>query len=472
MKKTWALFSSAVIYALLSGCAHIPAIPPPGRPVTDKVLPPVEASVINLPVTVQLAPAAAQADKAVPRGEDHDRGDNDWIIVSNIQGDVGYRYYWERTPITLNVNNGAINVSTEIRYRQRGGLRSFAGWKSVCCGCGADWPRAMKLGLRTTLTLTDDWQVEPHTVAVPMQAAVGCALTELGFATNRITGVARNLLKNTAASVDDYLRAELNPRVAKIQRAWRAIQDPIPMPGGESLLLHPEALRISTLNGGGDKLTFSIGLLTRPRIVKGSVPAIKARPLPATPEAPPGGEDFHVALVEEIPFDIAAGALSGAFKDRSYVIGNKKVYIEKVRLYGSGSSAVIEAELRADGPWGPHLRTKVYLTGEPEYDGAARAIFIGRLDYTPETKSVLAKAAGWLLDERLRKDLAGNARWYIGNRLDGQRSELERALNRDLNPHVRLNFSPLAVRTLSVGVTSSALKAVFVSDGTAGLTVR
>jgi len=471
MKKIRVLLPFVIIYALLSGCAHIPAIPPPDRPVADKA-PPVEASVINIPVTMQLAPAAAVVDKAVPRAENHDRGDKDWIIISNIEGDVGYRYYWERTPITLNMNGGAITASTEVRYRQRGGLRSFFGWKSVCCGCGADWPRVMKLGLKTTLDINDDWRVEPHTVEVPMQSMVGCALTELAFATNRITGVARDLLKDTAAGVNEYLRTELDPK-AKAQSAWRAMQDPIPMPGGESLFFYPEALRIGPLNGSGDRLAFSIGLVARPRIVKGGVTAMKARPLPGlSGTIPPEDGDFHVALEEEVPFDLAANKLFGALKDRSYVIGDKPVHIEKVRLYGSGDSAVIEAELMVKVHWGPPLRTKVYLAGEPAYDDAARTIFIKRLDYTPETKSVLAKAASWLLDERLRKDFAGHARWYIGDRLDARRSGFERALNRDLDPHVRLNFSLSAMRPLSVGMTSTALRAVFMSDGRAELAVR
>lgn len=469
MKNVRALLSSAVIYALLSGCAHLPAIPPPDQPVTDKV-PTIEASVINLPITVSLAPVAALIDKAVTRSEDHDRGDDDWVVVSNIKGDVGYRYYWERTPITLNMNGGAIDASTEVHYRQRGGLRSFVGWKTVCCGCGGEWPRVMKLNLRTTLELRDDWRIEPHTVAGPMRAASGCASTELSFAAKRISNIVQNLLNNTAVNVDNYLRTAFNPR-AQAESAWEAIQNPIPMPDGASLLLYPQAVQISPLNGRGNQLDLSVGLVTRPRIVKGSLPAVKARPLPGLSTGSPG-DNFHIALEEEIPFDLATGQLSGGLKGRMYVMGNKKVYIEKVRLYGSGDSAVMEVEIKVPGPWGPPLKTAVYLTGEPAYDGAARAIFIRHLNYTPETKSALAKAAGWLLDERLRKSLADHARWYIGDRIDDERVKLERALNRDLNPHVRISGSVLAMRPLSSGVTATSLKAVIVSSGTAALTVR
>lgn len=469
MKNVRALFSSAVIYALISGCAHLPAIPPPGQPITDKV-PQIEASVIDLPVKVSLATITAHIDKAVPRGEDHDRGDDDWVIVSNIQGDVGYRYYWERTPIALNMNGNAINASTEVHYRQRGGLRSFVGWKTVCCGCGSEWPRVLKLNLSTTLDLRDDWRIEPHTVASPMRAAGGCASTELSFAAKRISNIVQDLLNNTAVNIDNGLRTALNPR-AQAESAWEAIQNPIPMPDGASLLLQPQAVQISPLSGRGNELEFRVGLVARPRIVRGSVPAIKARPLPGPSAAAPG-DNFHIALEEEIPFDLATGQLFGGLKGRMFVMGDKKVYIEKVRLYGSGDSAVMEVGIKVLGQWGTPLKTTIYLTGEPAYDAAARAIFIRRLDYTPETKDALAKADGWLLDERLRKSLADHARWYIGGKIDDERVKLERALNRDLNPHVRLSFSVQSMRPLSAGITATSLKAVIVSNGTAALTVR
>jgi tRNA U55 pseudouridine synthase TruB len=92
-------------------------------------------------------------------------------------------------------------------------------------------------------------------------------------------------------------------------------------------------------------------------------------------------------------------------------------------------------------------------------------------EYTVETKQVLVQAADWLLHTRLREGLADRATWYIGDRIDAEKDLLSRALNRNLNEHVNISGKISDLRPVSVGITTNAIKAVLVADGTVEVSV-
>jgi hypothetical protein len=190
--------------------------------------------------------------------------------------------------------------------------------------------------------------------------------------------------------------------------------------------------------------------------------------LPKTsPQSPPSfsmaqgqpESGFHIALDNELSFDFISAELTKKLEGKTYPVNGNTVIIKNMRVYGSGDSVIVEAKVKGTA------NGTIYLTGIPAYDESTTTLYIKDLDYTIETKNVLAKAADWLLHSELRDNLAGQAKWSIGDKIDAVKNSLTDALNRKVNQYVSISGKIQRVRPVAVGITNTSLKAVLVADG-------
>jgi hypothetical protein len=248
--------------------------------------------------------------------------------------------------------------------------------------------------------------------------------------------------------------------------AWDALQSPIKLTNDLFLLINPQSVHVSPPTVPGDTVTVVVGLVANPKLVTGTAATMTAQSLPAiaiTPAPPETG--FHIALESELPFDFLSKELTKKLEGRVYPANGETVIIEKVRLYGSGDLIVMAVSVKGT------VKGTVYLTGMPAYDESTRILSVRNPEYTVETKQVLVQAADWLLHSRLRESLAERAAWSIGDRIDAEKDLLSRALNRNLNEHVTISGRIRDLRPVSVGITTNAIKAVLVADGTVEVSV-
>lgn len=316
--------------------------------------------------------------------------------------------------------------------------------------------------------------VEKSSITVPIAVSVSALTNKLDqlFAKNKglqklneqnnITGKVQDLLNGQA---DSELLNNMYVRLA-IGKAWDALQNPIRLNYNLSLLLNPEAIRISPASRKGDTATFHVGVVANPKLVSGDLPK-------TTPQSPPNvslakeapEKGFHLVLDNELSFDFISAELTKKFEGKTYAVHGKTITIGKIKMYGSNDSVILAAKVKGT------VSGIIYLIGVPAYDEPSMTVFINNLDYTLETKNVLAKAADWLLHSELRDKLAEQTKWPLSEKVEAVQNNLADALNRKVNRHVKMKGSIQQVRPLAIGITNTSLKAVLVADGVVEVSV-
>lgn len=316
--------------------------------------------------------------------------------------------------------------------------------------------------------------VEKSSITVPIAVSVSALTTKLDQLLAKNKGLQKlNQQNNISGKVQDLLSGQadaelLNNRYVRLAvgKAWDALQNPIRLNYNLSLLLNPEAIRISPASRKGDTATFVVGLVANPKLVSGDLP----KTIPQSPpnvslatEAPEKG--FHLVLDNELSFDYISAELTKKFEGKTSVANGKTITIKEIKIYGSNDSVILKATVTGTA------RGSIYLTGTPAYDEPSMTVFISNLDYTLETQNVLAKAADWLLHAELREKLAEQTKWPLSEKVEAVQNNLADALNRKVNRHVKMKGTIQQVRPLAIGITNTSLKAVLVADGVVEVSV-
>ncbi len=315
--------------------------------------------------------------------------------------------------------------------------------------------------------------VEDSTITLPITVSVQSIAGELdkmlqqegGGADGSVAARLQRFLQRQTSKLDT--RRVENAYVHQLAgKALEALLGPIKLQNDMTLLLNPEAALVSPLTERDGTLSVVLGLVARPKIVAGNVPATPNRSFPdISLMQEPLENGFHIAVSSELGFDYLSRELTARLAGTSYPVHGETAIIEKVVLSASGEAVIMAVNIRGS------VRGTLYVAGIPAYDDATRTMWVKNLDYTVETKAVLGRVADWLLHAKLRDSLAAHARWYIGDKLDAEKEILSQALNRSLNRQVRISGKLSSLRPAAVNVTATSIKAIVIADGAVELKV-
>ncbi|HYJ78281.1 MAG TPA: DUF4403 family protein [Longimicrobiaceae bacterium] len=463
MKRSSSRATLAFALLLVSACGTRVDVAPPETGAASRTIPEPEPSTVHLPVTLSLGPLAEQVDELAPRGDDNEA---EWHELGRFY----VKEKWERGPLRVSLGDNWVEVRTQVSYRARMAARAcvpVAGCRFVqlaSCGHGGPMP-TLDVGLRTTLRWREDWTLVPHTTAAPVQAGVRCRLTEARIdVTERVQQAAQNALAGLTPQVDARLREAVALR-RRVEPVWAALQNPVKAADGVYLLLRPESVSVAPLRASGTDLSTTVSLTVRPRVVVGERPEPSVLPLPNFGSVVGRERGFRIAVVAEVPYAAANELLRGALVGRRLTVRGHKIRVKDVRMSGGGDRVVVAVKLAGDA------RGTVYFVGTPAYDAATQTLTVPDLDFSVETRNVLAGAAGWLLHDDLRGQLRTAARFGIGPRVSALRAQLDTAINRNLATGVEMRGGVDALRPLGVTVSATSVGAVVVADGHAQIEV-
>jgi hypothetical protein len=451
-----------VLLAWLCGCGSTLDIHRPSLGASTPV-PPLPASTISVPAVLDLAPLLSQVETLVPKEQ---QATADWTVIGRSPlGDLGLKYEAWREPLVLAVRDNGIGVESHLFYRFEVAQRipkpiiggSF--WQALgSCGKGEP-PREAVVGMRTTVTLSPDWQLVPSTAPVPTSFLNKCQVTFFKIdVTDRIGEQFDKGLRAAAGLADQRIRAQGNLRPLA-ERSWAQLQEPIMLDSNIWLTVNPESASASQPSGSGTVARVTAAFTAHPTIRFGPKPKIQARPLPPLGVTTPT-DGFHMAVEGELSFEDATRQLQRLLRGTRQKIGGREVTITDIGLFGSGDMAVLQVSLAGD------LDGTVYLAGHPTYDEKSGVLSIPDLDYSVETKETLVKIAEWLYHGSFRETVARQAKLALAQQLGEARRELQKGLNRRLAPNVMLAGTVTAVRPVGVYVTATSLRARVIIDGT------
>lgn len=407
---------------------RIEAPPPPPAP-TEPAAPP--SSRIVTFVRIPLAELSAQANQVVPRTFDEAPYR---LVVDGTEAEpvVTAGYHVERDPLTLEAANGGLLLRTTLAYWVR--ARRHVGPITVPGSCGLDDEprRHFALAVALSARVGPDLELAPTLSLRDLTATDRCEMTFAGVdVTERVRTSLLAQLQDRLPQLRDRIRASVALRARAIE-AWTRMSEPIELDDGTFLAIHPESLALTQPAIEGHFLRVGLGLGARPEVIVGARPAIAPSPLPsAGDEVGQPGLELHVPV--RIDYARVEAALADSFRLASGGVrfpstGRRYLRPTHVSLYGYGGSIVVRLEFTgtADGV--------VYLTGTPTLDADDQTLSMPDLEFTLESRNVLARIAANLRADDLRADLRRRIRIDLRGPLDEVRLRLTRALRRRVGP--------------------------------------
>jgi hypothetical protein len=457
------------ILLLAAACGTKVDVPAPSAATTSLPLPEPAPSVVSIPISLTIDSVARKVERLVPKGQSRE---GDWHELGKfpVVGTVYVREKWERDPLRLSISGDRAEVNAHVRYRARIAERAclpLVGCRwVVLASCGHDGPMAtLDVGLRTTVAWRNDWSVIPRTRPRPVRAGVRCRLTRANIdVTERVQEEVQKQLNRVAPQVDAEMRKAVALR-SRVEDAWNEVQKPIRADDSVYVLLRPDSIAVAPPTASGARVTTVVTVRVRPQVVIGPRPNVEPLPLPNYSSRKPGTNRFRIVMTAELPYTLANELLSKAVVGQKLTFRDHTVTVKRAWMYGSGEGVVVGVRVAGDA------RGTLYFVGHPVYNAATREMSVPDLDFSVETRNVAGNAAGWLLHERLRDELRAAARFAVGDRIEKVRTDVDKALDRDLSRAVRLSGGVDAVRPMGVVVGPHSVGAVVEAEGHAQIAV-
>lgn len=319
-----------------------------------------DLSFVEIPFEVDLGPVYRRAEALVPR---------------RIEDAASVRYQAWRGPLALSMNGNLMTVVAHVRYRIQA-RKSVLGDIALKADCGVrEPPRQAIVAVSIRLDWSGDWTLRPAYRLFPTRFIDRCRVTPFGI---DVTGMVDRGFKDALhASMRDamgVLSAEVRKIREPIERQWQRLQRPVEVAPGLWLVVDPVGMMMAPPLGQGRRLTFKLGVLSRPRLTT-QVPMVRERALPPLrlymPHRPGMRFDLHVDLdVAQVTDKIGANLTGRAFE-----IEGRRVTIDRMRL------TTAENELIAIIGLGGGLKGELDVRGRPSFDRATSSLRFDDFDY-------------------------------------------------------------------------------------------
>ena len=464
--------ATVALLALLAGCGPATAVDAPApKPVVDTgvdSLPVLPPSLVDAPITYDLAPALETLESAVPRklGDINARRRN----VNNRR--INTAFAAEREPFKVRFEGSTIRVATTLEYQGKGWYNApLSGDLFGSCGMGETRPRAV-VELATTLRMTPDWRLRGKseiTRVAPFSSDKRdqCKVTVFRIdVTDRVVSAARTELEKRLVSLDERI-AGLDVR-SRMERWWGILQRPIRLSDSVWLLLQPTGIHLGPITGSGRMIALDVGLTGAPRVVTGPRPANGTADLPPLHrEKDKHDQGLHVLLEGELSYDLANSILRKNVVGKRIRRGARWVTLRDARLSGIGGGRVALA-VKFDGA----ASGLVYLVGTPRYDAETRQLYVPDLAYDVSSADLLVRGLEFMRRGDVQTLLRTRARFPVADLVEQARQRLERGMNRQLGQNATLVAKVATGDVLAVRATTNGILVRAAANGTARLEVN
>jgi len=431
--------------------AQAPELPPP--------------STLATPIVLDLAPMFAQAERSTPVTPP---GVEAWTNLPGQGSSLpAYRFNLYREPLTFILKGNRIIVHTRVNYWFEVGLRVGSYVKSMgSCGLPPEKFRRALLGFQGEVNLTPGWGLDLKLVPEEPLRMDGCQITFLGYdITDKVlAGMKENLgqaLEAIKAQVQDAARLR-----ARAEEAWNQAQQPMELSPGVFLMLNPERVRLGPWTSQGKVLTVTPEIQVRPAITLGARPEAPPRPLPPLdlspgPIAP--GLDIHVDA--DLSFEHAARQMMAQVGGQTFETEKGKFTITGVAIRAQEGFAVLDLDVRG------RVNGRLSLKGRPAYDAQLGLLRLEDLDYTLETRDLIARFGEWLYRGTLKKTLTEQCGLFLDRSFKDLKERTRAGLNRPLAPGAALSGEVDLLHVKRVQVLPDRFKVEAKLEGTARIVV-
>ena len=455
--------------ALLSACGtqtlSVQAPVAAGSAISMPALPQMAPSVVDAPISYALAPALTALEKAVPRHF----GDIDRRIPipSNSRQQVAFEA--TRTPLRVAFDGKQVTLVSTVSYQGRGWFKPpLSSAISASCGTVGEQPR-VRIVLTIDVDLTREWALKTRSRVKTVRAETdtprdACKVTMFNIdVTDRVVEALKPQLEKQLPGVDRRI-AEFDVR-SRMDRWYNLLNKSIHVHDSLWLVLAPQAVRFGGLRFEDSTLVADVRLYAQPSLVSGPRPAPFRTALPPLERAVRSvGDSARLRLEGLLSYDIASDMLSRELVGRTVRRFNRSIKLSQIRVSSLGDGRLVLAV----GVTGD-IVGNAYLVGTPHLDTIAHVLTVPDLQFDVATSDALVRGLAWLRKADLVSQLRQRAKLPLDPLIDATRALVERALNRDLAPGIRLQGAVRSGRLVDVSVQPRWLVVRAEASGAIGL---
>lgn len=346
----------------------------------------LKTSVIGVPVEISMKDLELKINKElvglIYEDNSFENNNNDNLKVSA----------WKRDNFRIELNGTELNYHIPIKLTIQ--IKKFIPLPVITAEIALDFT--------TTLALNKDWTLNTKTTATGYQWISSPFVTIGGYDIS-IKYIADIILSATKGSigteVDKAIKDNLKIK-SLLQPAWQNLQKPIKINDEYNawLRISPMEVLCTQLSGKNNILSFSAGIISVNEVFVGKQPdTLAPTKIPDLKLLNNINNNFSLYVNTDIDYTKITELSRKEMIGQVYNYGKKKIMIDDLTVYGSGSKVAVEVLLSGD------LKGKIYLMAKPFYDPDNQTVGIREVDFDIKTRNSLLKSANWLLNGTLAK---------------------------------------------------------------------
>lgn len=410
-------------FAALFGCKSIQPVAPDTK-LQKAPLAVQPASVLVLPVSINLSSYYLLADKQVPKAFDGNQ---------NTCEGVSFTYHFDRDPLKLTGNGNAVTVDVTGKYRIQMSYcpecTDLFTEKQRCLipripfSCGIGEPmRGMKIQYVSTFELTKDYGIRTHTRLSDIQAIDPCKVTVFAYdATDELLKEVRKALQGLAKDIDKQTAGiSFKSQAAGL---WKDASEPIAVPGYGFVHLQPQKVMLTQPVLKDNVLNASLVLEAFP-LFASEKRVLERKPLPDLLLAPAYPTDTLNLITDlHLQYDSLSAIINRFMSGKELMIQKKKVIIDSIHIAGAANRNMI-FRVQFSGK----KRGTLFLTGEPVFNQQTQEVELINAAFDLKTKSALLRTAKWLFSDRILHEISKASKQDLKPQLEALKKELNKSL--------------------------------------------
>lgn len=432
--------------------------------------PPLPASVVEAPITYDLAGAMDSLERAMPR----QYGDITQRLQAGDNRRAHFAFAVGREPFRLRIDNRTVSLSTVVEYEARGWYRPIIGPEvSAACGTGGVPRPRIAATLITTADITPDWRLRTRTRVgrlepVTDSARDRCRVTIFRIdVTNRVIEATRTLLEQGLARIDEGV-AGWDSRT-RFEQIWRNLQRPIRFTDSVYMLIAPYSAELGPITATRDVVTARLRLVASPRVVTGPYPNEfeLMKPMPRLGPMTAVGDGAHVQLEGTLAYPVARALLTQVLGGREFEQAGRTLRIDAIDVMGIGGGRV-GLGITLSGA----VRGRLWFTGTPALDRDRRELHVPDLDVDVGSANLLVRGFEWLKGDEMRNFLRSRARVSEAELIGRLTTLADQNINRTLTDGITLTGKVHHAEATSVRASVNEIRVRARADASLRLSIN
>ena len=352
-------------------------------------------------------------------------------LYTDDQNDQMKCTVWKDGDIKLStVKNNVLKIDVPLKVWIEKGIGAFGAYTYK----SSEFKLTMSFHL--IYNVSNDWKLITKTLK---NGYVWTQKPSLNFVSLQlpITPIVEKILDSKqgeyAKLIDDQIDKHVNLKDDMI-KVWNQLKEPQKVSDDYNtwLAIVPQTILASPFTQDDNYIKSSFHLKALVRSCIGSDSTLKT---PVTNQLPPliyknfAADSFKLYTMVTIPYSEASQIAQKKFVDQEFNFneGKYKVTIHNIALYSQQGMLMIETDMTGS------FKGKTFIQGELYYQADKRIVKMRNLVFDMKTKNIFHKAASWLFNGKIERNLEENFEMPVGELLDYCSQSTDQALNRNQN---------------------------------------